>query len=128
MSSYPLLDLFLTMLWFFIWVLWIVLVFRIILDIFRNHDLGGWAKAAWLILVILVPLLGVVVYLIAHGGHMADREYGVAQAHGEVYGAHHRDKAQGNGSADELTKLAELRDRGVITDQEFQQGKAKVLS
>jgi hypothetical protein len=127
-SSYPLLDLFLTMLWFFIWVLWIILVFRIIVDIFRNRELGGWGKAGWLLLIVLVPLLGVLIYLIAHGGHMAQREYGLAQAHDEAYGAHYPDKARGNGSADELTRLAELRDRGVITEEEFVQGKAKALS
>jgi Phospholipase_D-nuclease N-terminal len=73
MSSYPLLDAFLTMMWFFLWILWIFLVVNIIFDIFRSRDLGGWAKAGWLIFVIVLPFLGVFVYLIARGGTMHER-------------------------------------------------------
>lgn len=127
MSSYPLLDLFLTMLWFFLWILWIFLLIRIIMDIFASHDLGGWGKAGWLILVIILPLVGVLVYLIARGHHMAEHEVREAQAQDEAFRTYVRDAAGGSGSADELTKLAELRERGVITEQEFQQGKAKIL-
>jgi uncharacterized membrane protein YcjF (UPF0283 family) len=126
MSSYPLLDLFLTMLWFFLWILWIFLLVRIIMDIFASHDLGGWGKAGWLILVIILPLVGVLAYLIVRGHHMAEQEVHEAQAQDEAFRAYVKDAA-GSGSADELAKLAELRDRGVITEQEFQQGKAKVL-
>jgi Phospholipase_D-nuclease N-terminal len=93
-SDYPLLDVFLTMMWFFIWLLWISLVFRIILDIFRNHELGGWGKAGWLVLVVLVPFIGVLVYLVAHGGRMAARDYGIQRAHDEVYNENFRDSSR----------------------------------
>ncbi len=76
MSSYPLLNLFLTMMWFFLWALWLFLLFWIFLDIFRSRDLSGWAKALWLIFVIVLPYLGVFVYLIARGGSMQERRAG----------------------------------------------------
>ena len=69
----PLLDLFFAMLWFFLWVAWIWLVISVFIDIFRSHDLGGLAKALWALFVLLVPFLGVFVYLIARGGTMQDR-------------------------------------------------------
>ncbi len=71
--QYPLLDAFLTMLWFFLWVLWIFLVVWIIFDVFRSKDLSGWAKALWLIFIVILPFLGVLVYLIARGGSMHER-------------------------------------------------------
>ena len=118
----PLLDVFLTMMWFFLWVLWFFLLFRVIMDIFRSRDLGGWGKAGWLAFVIILPFLGVFVYLIARGHKMADREVSQAQA------TYVHEAAQGNGTAGELTKLAGLHDHGVISDAEFQRGKEKVLS
>lgn len=72
--NFPLLDAFLTMMWFFVWALWFVLVAWTIVNIFRRDDLGGWAKAAWTALVILVPFIGVFVYLIVHGGHLVERQ------------------------------------------------------
>jgi hypothetical protein len=126
--SYPLLDAFLTMFWLFIWILWIFLLFRIIMDIFRSHDLGGWGKAGWLAFVILLPFLGVFVYLIARGHRMTEHEVSDAQQQEQAFRSYVRDTADGNGQADQLSKLADLRDRGVITDAEFQQGKAKILS
>lgn len=126
--NYPLLDAFLTMLWFFLWVLWIFLVVWIIFDVFRSHDLSGWAKALWLIFIVVLPFLGVLIYVIARGGSMHERQVRDAQAQQQEFQAYVRDAAGGKSSADELTKLADLRDRGVITDAEFQQGKAKVLS
>jgi type VI protein secretion system component VasK len=125
--QYPLLNAFLTMLWLFVWILWIFLVVWIILDVFRSHDLGGWAKALWVIFIILLPFLGVLCYLIARGGKMHERQVRDAQAQDEQFRAYVRDAASSS-SADELTKLADLRDRGVITDAEFEQGKAKILS
>jgi hypothetical protein len=118
----PLLDVFLTMMWFFLWVLWFFLLFRVIVDIFRSRDLGGWGKAGWLVCTIVLPFLGVLVYLIARGGKMADREVSQAQAN------YVPDAARGNGTADEITKLARLRDHGVISEAEYEQGKEKVLS
>ena len=128
---YPLLDAFLTMLWFFLWVLWIWLVVMILFDIFRSHDLGGWAKAAWVVFVILLPLFGVLAYLIARGGEMAERRRHDVREQDRAFQAYARDaqgEAAADGRGDELAKLADLRDRGVITDAEFEQGKAKVLS
>ncbi|HUK67787.1 MAG TPA: SHOCT domain-containing protein [Streptosporangiaceae bacterium] len=127
MSSYPLLDAFLTMLWFFLWILWVFLLIWIILDVFRSHDLGGWAKALWLIFIIVLPFLGVLVYLIVRGGSMHERQVRQAQAQDQAIRAYVRDAA-GSGSADELAKLADLRDRGVISEAEFQAGKAKILT
>ena len=118
----PLLDVFLTMMWFFLWVLWLFLLFRVIVDIFRSRDLGGWGKAGWLVFTIVLPFLGVLVYLIARGGKMADREVSQAQA------TYVPEPAHGNGTADEITKLAGLRDHGVISEAEYEQGKEKVLS
>ena len=126
--NYPLLDAFVTMLWFFLWVLWIFLLFWIIFDIFRSRDLSGWAKALWLIFIIVLPFLGVLVYVIARGSSMHERQARDAQAQEQEFRAYVRDATSSTSSADELTKLADLRDRGVITDAEFQQGKAKILS
>jgi len=125
--NYPLLDAFWTMLWFFLWILWFFLLFRIILDIFRSKDLGGWGKAGWLIFVCLLPFLGVFVYLIARGSKMAQRDVDDAQAADQAARSYIRDVAQESSPADQLAKLADLRERGVITDAEFQQSKAKVL-
>jgi len=127
MNSYPLANAFWTMLWFFLWILWFFLLFRIILDIFRSKDLGGWGKAGWLIFVCILPFLGVFVYLIARGSKMTQRDAEDAQAADQAMRAYVRDAAGSGGPADELAKLADLRDRGVISDAEFQQSKAKVL-
>jgi hypothetical protein len=127
--NYPLLDVFLSIFWFFAWSVWVFLVVWTVMIIFRRHDLSGWAKAGWVALVIFVPLLGVLAYLVARGGHLADEqasEYGSSQ--NEAYRAYDRSEKRGRHSADELTKLADLRDRGVITDEEFQRGKLQLLS
>ena len=126
--QYPLLDAFLTMLWFFLWVLWIFLLFWIIFDIFRSKDLSGWSKALWLIFIIILPFLGVFVYLIARGGSMQERSVRQAQAEDKQFQEYVRDAAGSGSTADEVAKLADLRDRGVITEAEFQQGKAKILA
>lgn len=124
----PLLDVFLSMMWFFLWILWFVLLFRVITDIFRSRDLGGWGKAGWLIFAIVLPFLGVFVYLIARGGKMADREVTQAQARDEAYRAYIRQAAhEDGGTAGELTKLADLYDRGILSDADYQRGKEKVL-
>lgn len=126
---YPLLDTFFTIMWFFLWILWIFLVVRIVFDIFASHDLSGWGKAGWTIFVVLLPFLGVFCYLIARGHSMQDRQRREAQAQDQAFRSYVRDAAgSGDGSADELQKLADLRDRGVITESEFQQGKAKILA
>jgi type VI protein secretion system component VasK len=132
--DYPLLGLFWTMLWFFLWIAWLVALFQIIGDIFNSDDLGGWGKAIWLIFVIALPLLGVLIYLIARGGGMQRRALERARAQRESYEAYVRESAAtapavgGGGSADELAKLADLRDRGVITADEFERQKTKILA
>jgi len=127
MSGYPLLNAFWTMLWFFLWILWFFLLFRVILDIFRSKDLGGWGKAGWLIFVIILPFLGVFIYLIARGRSMNERDVQDAQARDQAMRTYVREAATEGSPADELAKLADLRERGVISDAEFQQSKAKVL-
>jgi len=128
----PLFDVFLSMMWFFLWILWFFLLFRVIMDIFRSHDLGGWGTAGWLVFVIVLPFLGVLVYLIARGGKMAGRDAAQATAQDEAFRAYVREAAHGNGNgtgtAGELTKLADLRDHGVISEADFQRGKEKILS
>ncbi len=127
---YPLLDVFWTMLWFFLWIMWIFLRVRVIMDIFRSRDLGGWGKAGWSAFVILLPFLGVFVYLIARGGKMADRDTEQVQAQERAFRSYVREAAHKNGTstAEEISKLADLHDHGVISDAEFERGKDKILS
>ena len=124
--NYPLLNAFLTVFYFFLWLLWLYLLFWIIFDIFRSPDLGGWAKAGWLVLIIVIPFIGVLAYLIARGGNMHERATRQAQADDQAFRSYIQQTA-GTSSADDIDKLAGLRDRGVITEEEFQRGKAKVL-
>lgn len=131
--DYPILSLFLTMLWFFLWVIWIILLFRVIMDIFRDRELGGVAKALWLIFVILLPYLGVFVYVIARGRSMTNRDIEQAQANEQALQQYIRQAAAtggggGGGVADELVKLADLRDRGVLSEAEFQAQKSKMMA
>jgi hypothetical protein len=127
--DYPVLGAFWTLLWIVLWVVWLFLLFRVIFDVFRSDDLSGWGKALWLIFVILLPYLGVFVYIIARGRGMGDRDMREAKARQESFDAYVRDAAgSGGGTAEELTKLADLKDRGVISDAEFEQQKAKLLA
>ena len=128
LAYYPAMGIFWSMLWFFIWIIWIMLLFRVIGDIFRSHDMGGFAKAMWLLLVIVVPFFGVFVYMIARGHAMAQHDMDAAQARDEQMRAYVQQVASPNGSADELAKLAELNRTGVLTDAEFAQEKAKILA
>jgi hypothetical protein len=127
-QNYPLLNLFWTMFLIFVWVLWFFLLFRVIIDIFRSHDLGGGGKAGWLIFVIVLPFLGVFVYVIARGSSMGQRDVRQAQqADAEMRSYIQSAAASSTSSADELTKLASLRDQGVITEPEFAAQKAKLI-
>jgi hypothetical protein len=117
-----------SMLWFFIFIIWIMLVFRIFGDIFRSDDLGGAAKVFWTLFVILLPYLGVFAYLIARGGKMAEREHRGAVQQEEAMRSYIRETAGPTGVASELERLASLRDKGVIDDNEFATLKAKALS
>lgn len=123
----PLLNIFWTMLWFFVMVLWFFLLFRVIVDIFRSRDLSGWGKAGWTVFIVLLPFLGVFVYLIARGGKMAERDVEQAQAQEETFRAYVRQAASGGGTADQLAKLADLHGHGAITDTEYEKGKEQIL-
>jgi hypothetical protein len=126
-TNYPLLNAFWTMFEFFLWVLWIWVLIWIFIDIFRSHDLSGWAKALWFLFVLIVPLIGVLVYLIVRGSTMHERAVRQAQQQDEEFRSYVQDAA-GSSPADQLAKLADLRDRGVITTDEFEREKAKVLA
>jgi hypothetical protein len=126
--DFPLLSMFWTLTFFFLWVAWIMIVFRVVIDIFRSRDLGGVAKAFWALLVIVIPWFGVLLYLIVRGKSMADRDHDEAVAHEEAVQSYIRQTAGSGGTADELSKLAALQAQGVITDAEFAQQKAKLLS
>ncbi|MGW0230646.1 SHOCT domain-containing protein [Actinopolymorpha singaporensis] len=126
--DYPLLNAFLTMFWLFLWILWIFLLVKVITDIFRSQDLGGWGKAGWTLFVIVLPFLGVFVYLVAHGREMSEREMTRAREQEQAIQEYVRSTARVPSQADELGKLAQLRDHGDISDAEFQQAKAKILT
>ena len=127
--DYPILGFFWTMLLIFLWVAWIFLLFRIIADIFRNHEMGGFAKALWLIFVVIAPFLGVLIYVIVYSGDMAERDLKSMQKQQEQFDAYVRQTAgSASSSADELVKLAALKDQGIINDAEFAAQKAKLLS
>jgi hypothetical protein len=123
-------QVFLSMLWFFLFFIWIWLLIIVFGDIFRSDDLSGWGKALWTIFIILVPYLGVFVYLIARGHKMQDRSMREAAQQERQFRSYVQDVAGpgGGGAADEIARLADLRDQGVLTEAEFQQAKAKALS
>ncbi|MFC8491601.1 MULTISPECIES: SHOCT domain-containing protein [unclassified Streptomyces] len=129
--DYPVLGAFWTVLWIFLWVLWIVLLFRVIADVFRDDDLGGAAKTGWLVFVVLIPFLGVFVYVLARGGDMGKREARHLQDRQRAFDDYVRETAGGGAGpgneADQLAKLAEIRAKGDITDAEFQRAKEKIL-
>jgi hypothetical protein len=130
-SSYPLLNLFWTMAEVFLWVLWICVLVMVFMDIFRSHDLSGGAKALWFLFVLFIPLIGVLVYLIARGSSMYERRAERYQGQDEANRGSYMQQPTPNGpatTADQLAKLADLRDRGVISPEEFEREKAKVLA
>ncbi len=128
--QYPILDFFLTMLYFFLFIIWIWLLITVFVDIFRSHDMAGWAKALWVIFIIVLPFLGVLVYLIARGGKMHERAAREAAQQQKAFDDYVRQTAGGSGdtAADQLSKLADLKSQGVITDAEFQAQKSKILA
>lgn len=129
--SYPVLGTFLTVLWVFLWIVWLVVLFRVVVDVFRDDSLSGGAKAGWMVFVVLLPFLGVFVYLVARGHGMGAREARQASAQKEEVDAYIRRTASGDGSGsghvDELARLAEMHDQGRLSDREFEQAKEKVL-
>jgi len=128
-SSYPLLNLFWTMFEFFLWIIWIWILIWIFIDIFRSRDLSGWAKALWFLFVLFIPLIGVLVYLIVRGSSMHERAVQDAQKQDQEFRQYVQQAASSApaSTADQLAKLADLRDRGVISAEEFEREKAKVL-
>jgi hypothetical protein len=126
--SYPLLGAFWTVFEIFLWILWIWVLIYVFIDIFRSRDLSGWAKALWFIFVLFIPLLGVLVYLITRGGKMHEHAVQEAQQQDQEARRYIQEAAGSANPADQLTQLADLRDRGVITPEEFEREKAKVLA
>ena len=126
--NYPILDFFWTIFIVFLWVIWIWILITVFIDIFRSHDLSGLGKALWFIFVLFLPLIGVLVYLIARGGKMHERAVRQAQRQEEEFRSYVQETAGSRSSADQLAKLADLRDRGVITAEEFDREKAKILA
>ena len=126
--SYPILGAFWTIFMIFLWVIWFWILITIFIDLFRSHDLSGWAKALWFIFILILPLIGVLVYLIARGGKMHEHAAREAELQDQQFRRYVQEAAGPQGSADQLARLADLRDRGVITADEFDREKAKILA
>jgi type VI protein secretion system component VasK len=127
--NYPLLDAFWTILEIFLWVIWFWILIWIFIDLFRSRDLSGGAKALWFLFILFIPLIGVLVYLIVRGGSMHERAVQQARQQDQEFRTYVQDVAGSQPStADQLAKLADLRDRGVITPAEFEAQKAKILA
>ena len=125
-ADYPFLDVFWSMIIFFFWVIWIWIVITVLIDIFRRQDIGGFAKAMWVIFVVILPWLGVLIYLIAQHDGMRERSIRQAQEQKQQFDSYVREAA--GGSADQIAKAKALRDDGTITEEEFQALKAKALA
>jgi hypothetical protein len=127
-TDYPFLDIFWTMLVFFAFVIWFVILFRVFADIFRRHDISGWGKAGWTLFVIVLPFIGVLIYLIANSDSMGQRDLELAQASQAQFDAQVRAAAGSGGAAAEIEKAKQLLDRGSITQNEFDAIKAKAIA
>jgi Short C-terminal domain/Phospholipase_D-nuclease N-terminal len=127
-ADYPFLDVFWTMLIFFVWILWIWLLFTVFADLFRRHDISGWVKTAWIVFVILLPFLGVFVYLITQNVGMTERQLQRTRAQQEQFDDYVRQTAGATGAAAEIEKAKALLDSGAITQAEFDAIKQKALS
>ena len=128
--SYPLLGAFWTIFLIFLWVIWFWVLIWVFIDIFRSQDLSGWAKALWFLFVLFIPLIGVLVYLIVRGGSMHERAAQQAQQQDQEFRSYVQEAAASSPAspADQLAKLADLRDRGVISAEEFDREKDKLLA
>ena len=127
-ADYPLLDIIWTMLVFFAWVIWFWLLIAVFGDLFSRHDISGWGKAGWMLLVVALPYLGVFIYLIAEGAHMAERKAAQMQADKASFDEYVRDAASTGGPADQIAKAKGLLDSGAINEAEFEQMKQKALA
>ena len=121
-------QVFLSLLWFAMFFIWIWLLIMIFGDLFRSHDLSGWVKAIWVIGIIIFPFLGILLYLIIRGGSMHERAVTQAQSDDAAFRAYVQQTAGTGSTADQLAKLADLKAKGVISDGEFEQAKAKALA
>ena len=126
-ADYPFMDVLWSMIIFFFWVIWIWIVITVLIDIFRRHDIGGFSKALWVIFVVILPWLGVLVYLIAQHDGMRERSVKQAQAQRQQLDDYVRETA-GGGAAADIAKAKELLDAGAITQDEFAALKAKALA
>ena len=127
-ADYPFLDILWTMLVFFGWVIWFWLLIVVFGDLFSRHDISGWGKAGWIVLVVVLPYLGVFIYLIAQGAHMAERKAQQSQAAQAQFDDYVKTVAAPGGAATEIDKAKQLLDSGAITQAEFDAIKAKALA
>jgi hypothetical protein len=118
----------LTVLWFFLFFAWLMVLFNIFADLFRDHGLSGWGKALWVVFLIFLPFLGALVYLIARGRGMRERKLAEVQQAQQQLDAYVRETAGSGSTVDELAKLSKLHDEQKISDQEFERAKAKIVS
>jgi hypothetical protein len=127
-ADYPFLDLMWTMLVFFLWVIWFWMLFTVFGDIFRRHDISGWGKTGWIIFCLLLPFLGVFVYIITQSKGMAQRNLDAAQAQRAQLDQYVRETAGGSGAATEIERAKALRDSGAINESEYEALKQKALA
>jgi Short C-terminal domain/Phospholipase_D-nuclease N-terminal len=127
-ADYPFLDIVGTMLIFFAWVIWFWILIRVLVDVFRRHDLSGWSKAGWTLFMIVLPFLGVLIYLIAHGKEMGQRDIEQAQANKAQFDDYVRSVSAADGGAAQIAQAKSLLDSGAITQAEYDSLKAKALS
>jgi hypothetical protein len=127
-ADYPFMDVFWTMLVFFFWVIWIWILITVLIDLFRRHDISGWGKAAWAVFVIVLPYLGVFIYLITQGKGMAERRAEEIRASQASFDQYVRDAAGSSGPSDQIARAKELLDSGAIDQAEFDQLKRKALA
>jgi hypothetical protein len=127
-ADYPFLNILWSMMLFFAWVAWIWIAITCFADIFRRHDVGGWSKALWVVFIILIPFLGVLVYLIAQHDGMRERSVKQAQAQQQAFDDYVKQTAGGAGAATEIAKAKDLLDAGTITQDDFEKLKAKALA
>lgn len=127
-NDFSLLEVFFSMLYFFLFIAWIYLLIVIATDIFRSRDMGNWAKALWILFLVFIPILAALVYLIARGHKMAERQRDDAVQQEKAFRSYVQGAAGSTSTADELDKLAKLRDAGTITNEEFDAQKAKLLT
>ena len=127
-ADYPFLDVFWTIVVFFAWVAWLMILFRVLGDIFRRHDTSGWGKAAWIVFVIVLPFLGVLIYLIANGEKMGERDVEQSRASRAEFDEYVKSVAASEGPAAEIEKAKQLLDSGAISQAEFDAIKAKAIA